>query len=300
MTGETEAVDAIVAMASWEPRFLLGMERTLETVGTQRLLVYFVAEYRDRTVVARRRLAGVVERYPDIAYEEREVSFGAPAEMWRVLEEDLGPRAKPGDDVLIDLTTMPREVIWSVLFWLEASGSTAHYVYNRPENYTKEWLARDPNEPRLVYKLAGTLEIQRPTALVAVTGFDESRCRQAVEFYEPARVVLAAQCGTQFENDVRNVGSECGKGDSRVERVEVDAFGDDHGYGVLKRHLGELVGGHNVILCSFGPKPSAIALYRLQRGFAEVALAYIGCKEYNREYSVGLGDAVVGTISFGN
>ena len=74
---------------------------------------------------------------------------------------------------------------------------------------------------------------------------------------------------------MRNVGSECGKGDSRVERVEMDAFGDDHGYSVLKRHLGELVAGHNVILCSFGPKPSAIALYRLQREFAEVALAQV-------------------------
>ena len=167
------------------------------------------------------------------------------------------------------------------------------------QQFPDEAPARDPNNPRLVYKLAGTLEVGRPTALVAVTGFDENRCRQAVEFYEPARVLLAMQSGVQFRNHVRNVGPKFGHGDLRMEHVEVDAFCADHGYQVLRLHMEQLTQKHNVILCSFGPKPSAIALFRLQREFPETALAYIGCKEYNPRYSEGLGEGIAGTVLVG-
>ena len=177
-------------------------------------------------------------------------------------------------------------------------GERTHYVYNLPKTYATDWLARDPNDPRLVYKLAGTLEVGRPTALVAVTGFDEKRCRQAVEFYEPARVLLAVQSGQQYENNVRNVGPKLAGGWTAIGHTEVDAFGADHGYGALRGPVEKLARDHNVILCSFGPKPSAIALFRLQREFPQCSLAYIGCKEYNPNYSVGLGDAISGSISW--
>ena len=149
---------------------------------------------------------------------------------------------------------------------------------------------------RLVYKLAGLLDVGRPTALAAVAGFDENRCRQAVEFYEPARVVLAAQGGRQYENNVRNVGPRFAADGISIEHTVLDAYGEDHGHGALRRSVERLAQSHNVILCSFGPKPSAIALYRLQREFSQCALAYIGCKEYNREYSAGLGAALWGRL----
>ncbi len=296
MNSEGRTVDVIVAVASWEPRFALGMERTLAACATRRVLLYFVREYGTRTTAAREKLQSVMENYPDVECDEHEIEFGSPSAMWRLLEEDLGPRQMAGRRVLVDLTTMPREVIWAALFWLEAAGAAVKYVYNRPCTYAEDWLARDPENPRLVYKLAGALEVGRPTALLAVTGFDENRCRQAIEFYEPSRVLLATQRGNQFGNDVRNIGREFNQSNVRIERVEVDSYCADHGYGALRGHVEELTQTHNVVLCSFGPKPSAIALFRLQREFPQAALAYIGCKEYNTEYSVGLGEAIDGMM----
>ena len=300
MDSEVHEADVIVAVASWEPRCVLGMKRILERYSTKRFLMYFMAEYRTRTAEARTHLKQLLEEHPQIAFEEEEIWFGAPERTWRTLEERIGPSASIGKEALVDLSTMPREVLWSILFWLEASGTKVQYVYNRPSAYASEWLARDPNDPRFVFKLAGTLEIDRPTALVAVTGFDENRCRQAVEFYEPTRVLLATQQGAQYDNNVRNVGRTFGTGGITIERAAVDAYSEDHGYGVLRKHVDELSRSHNVILCSFGPKPSAIALYRLQREYPQTALAYIGCKEYNLEYSSGLGEAIVGSMSWGD
>lgn len=296
MDSVTREVDTIVGMASWEPRFELGMERVLELWSPKRVLIYYMAEYANRTAAARERVKDRCARLPEVGFEEHEVRFGTPNETWRTLEKHMGPSAKIKERVLVDLTTMPRDVIWSSLFWLEAAAVEVHYVYNRPETYASDWLARDPNDPRLVFKLAGTLEIDRPTALVAVTGFDENRCRQAVDFYEPLRVVLAAQHGAQYGNYERNVGRTYGTGSMAIERIEVDAYSEDHGYRELSSHVEMLTRDYNVVLCSFGPKPSAIALYRLQREFSPTALSYIGCKEYNTEYSQGLGESVTGTI----
>ena len=290
--------DLVVTVASWEPRFVRGVERTLQERSAERVLVYFIKEYGERTAEARQVLRKISKEHSGLELEEKGIAFGEPDSTWRLLEEDLGPSAGAGGVVLVDLTTMPREIIWSVLFWLEARAADAHYVYHRPGTYAKDWLARDPNDPRLVYKLAGTLEVDRPTALVAVTGFDENRCRQAVEYYEPARVLLAAQGGQQYENRVRNVGRRFAAGGTPIDHVEVDTYSADHGYAALRGPVKKLARDHNVLLCSFGPKPSAVALFRLQREFPQCALAYIGCKEYNPNYSTGLGESVSGRIAW--
>ncbi len=297
MTADRKTFDTIVTVCSWEPRFLLGMRRTLRECSAKTILAYFLGEYGDRTKEAREGLRELVrEQRSSLVLKEREMTFATPTAAWELLRRDVGPESAFGN-ALVDLTTMPREIIWSTLFWLGAAGAERHYVYNRPESYAKDWLARDPNDPRLVYKLAGLLDVGRPTALGAVTGFDENRCRQAVEFYEPTRVVLAAQGGRQYENNVRNVGPKFAADGIPIEHTLVNAYGEDHGHGVLRGFVEKLAKSHNVILCSFGPKPSAIALYRLQREFPQCALAYIGCKEYNREYSAGLGPPLWGRLA---
>ena len=296
MSSEISTVDVVVTVASWEPRFLLGIRRTLQDVTARRLVAYFLREYGDRTDEARQTLRQLAQDRPGLDFEERELSFCAPDVTWCTLEKDLGPGAGVGKRVLLDITTMPRELIWSALFWLETAAAKVHYVYNRPETYATDWLARDPDDPRLVFKLAGTLELGRSTALVAVTGFDENRCRQAVEFYEPVRVLLATQGGQQYENNRRNVGRNFAASGIAIEHIEVNAYSEDHGYGELQDRVKDYSRVYNVILCSFGPKPSAVALFRLQRDFSQCALAYIGCREYNLKYSTGLGDAVRGSI----
>ena len=154
------------------------------------------------------------------------------------------------------------------------------------------------NINRLVFKLSGELKLGCPTALVAVTGFDADRCLQAIDFYEPVRVLLARQGGTQYDNNNRNIGATFTSGNVLHDHIEIDAFSRDHGYTTLRNDVAKLARNHNVILCSFGPKPSGIALFRLQREYPQTALAYIGCKEYNHDYSTGLGDVIEGTLTW--
>ena len=291
------AVDLIITVASWEPRFILGMERTLKQYSSSRLLVYFVSEYEERTQEARTRLSGLADQR-QIRLEEQDISFRYPERTWRRLEEHLGPNSDAGRRILMDLTTMPREVIWSALFWLEASSAEVRYVYNQPVAYGTSWLTKNPDNPRLVFKLSGELKLGCPTALVAVTGFDADRFFQAIDFYEPVRVLLARQEGTQYDNTNRNIGAPFTSGSVLYDQIAIDAFSGDHGYTTLRNSVAKLARHHNVILCSFGPKPSGIALFRLQREYPQTALAYIRCKEYNLDYSTGLGNVIEGTLTW--
>jgi hypothetical protein len=50
---------------------------------------------------------------------------------------------------------MPRENIWTLFFWLlDMQKARTQYVYHRALGYG-DWLSRDPQRPRLVYKLSG-------------------------------------------------------------------------------------------------------------------------------------------------
>ena len=57
-------IDVVVTVASWEPRFIQGIKRTLAECSFRRLLAYFIGEYSDRTEEARQSLRQVAEEHP--------------------------------------------------------------------------------------------------------------------------------------------------------------------------------------------------------------------------------------------
>ena len=292
-----DEVDLIVTVASWEPRFELGLRRLLPTLQARRLIMYHYAAYARETTSSRESVKAYC-RDAGIAVSDAEIRFSDPVGTWGQFRTDLYEMTPTARTALVDITTMPREAVWSILFWLEAAKAKTRFAYHRPAGYGSGWLARDPDEPRFVFKLAGLPRLGKPTALVIVTGYDPDRAAQALRFYEPARVTLALQIGAQFENLARNAKLHRDgvfEGD-RVESIEFDAYADDQGYSALRPTVARLVKDHNVVLASFGPKPSAIALYRLQREFEECALAHIHCKEYNTDYSFGIGDEIRGLV----
>ena len=292
-----EKIDGIVTVASWEPRFVEGLKRLLNDTQAQTLLMFYYREFDEWTSGARRATRRFVNAQERCTLREVEITFESPSTTWQTIKSALSPLHPGARSVLVDITTMPRETIWSTFFWLEKEGARIHYAYHQPASYATSWLARDPSEPRLAFKLAGTPVLSRQTSLIVVTGFDVDRVAQAVEFYQPARTVLLAQSGQQFDNTRRNVEAHRGlKGLEIGELVEIDVFAKGHGYSRLKQIAVNEAKDHNILLFSFGPKTSAVALYRVQREIPESTLAFIHCKEYNRDYSKGIGPTITGTL----
>ena len=129
----------------------------------------------------------------------RSLSFGSPRDSWKDLRERIEKAVVSDDLITLDISTMPREVIWSVCHMLSQRRALIQYIYNKPNKYG-DWLSRDPGRPRLLYRLAGIQNPGRPTALVVQTGYDVERVKQLVRFYEPDKLLLGLQTGEQFDS----------------------------------------------------------------------------------------------------
>jgi hypothetical protein len=262
--------------------------------------MYYYNEYAAWTEENRKKVAQACSAL-GVTVSPSELAFRTPADNWRMLHDDLLSSEFAGKTVLVDISTMPRNTIWLSLFFLQSNSCRIHYVYNRPETYNQEWLSRDPQRPRLVFKLSGEMALGRRTALVILTGFDVERTRQLIRFYEPRTVLLGYQTGEQYGNQAKNVaqhreGLREEYKELGIQEFFVNAYEYGHGIEEVRKQVQRYREEYNIIMSSLGPKPSAIALYRVQREFRECGLSYAPSGDFNRDYSYGIGKSIGGTI----
>lgn len=290
-------IKTIIIVASWEERFILGIENDIQKYRPKNLLVFYYREFANLSNNNRNKLKKIC-RSKKINFHEHELSFNDPAFSWKVTEGILEKFNFSSKKVLVDFTTMPRDLIYTIFYFLEKLKFEIEYIYYRPEAYNKEWLSRDPDMPRLVYKHSGITLLGQKTVLVITTGFDLERTEQLIKFFEPWLILLGIQKGAQFNNLDLNVQKhmkyiERLKSEANIENFNMDAYSDDNGYeeleGRIKKYLDK-----NIILSSIGPKPSAIALYKVYKKYPQVALAYAPSKEFNPDYSHGIGGSIWG------
>ena len=175
----------LVAFGSWEDRFAVGFRRDLERVGMRRALVLYFGEYENRTEANRKEVQRTCDG-EEVECVWCRLNVTEPARNWQAVAESVGAAVGSCSRVVVDISTMPREVIWYVLWLLEQETVDVSYVYHSPENYGKEWLSRDPRAPRLVYKLSGMSLPAKKTALLVTAGFDLQRAVRLIEWCEPA------------------------------------------------------------------------------------------------------------------
>jgi len=291
-------IDAIVAVAGWEERFLYGLRRDLETHRPADLMVFAFTEYLKATERHREEIAQVAKsvgtRYFELQLPRESV------EIWKAIRDHLTGPAWRGRTALVDITTMPREVIYWAFSFLRSVDCDIQYIYYRPATYSSEWVSRDTDRPRLVYQHSGISEFGKETCLLLVSGFDNDRAAQLMQFFEPRAVLVGIQVGEQFDNEVKNAGAiePLLRRRPNVTLFRLDAYSPDHGLSAIAEALQDKVGEYNVVAASLGPKPSAVALYRLHCSHSDIALAYAPSRQLSLDYSRGIGEAVTGSLDF--
>ena len=289
--------EVLITVGSWEPRCWLGFQSLADAHAFSEVFMYFYEEYSGVTEDNRGRIRASCKERQIILHEDK-LSFSAPIESWRTLYNTVSKAGMSGRSVLVDITTMPRETIWILFDLLDPSRNRVRWVYYMPERYNDDWLSRDPDKPRFVPKMGGITELGFPTRLLVLSGFDTERTRQLIMFYEPELIVLGVQSGSQFGNASKNVDkhfSEFGRVPT-VSIFNVDAYSGDQGLAVIRREIRGHVAAANLIMASLGPKPSAVALYHLHKAHPQTSLAYAPSKEFNPEYSYGLGTCIYGDL----
>jgi uncharacterized protein Veg len=280
----------MITVGSWETRFLKGFEGAVKKFRPHNVVLFFYKEYATWSAKNRRESAKLCKEQ-GIIFKDCELSFSKHKDLWNVLYGIVTHLNVGNGCVLLDITTMPRETIWIMLDLLDARGIMVKYVYNQPERYNPKWLSRDPDEPRLVYKLSGEPKMGIPTKLLVLTGYDVDRVRQLIRFFQPQETLLGLQTGNQLANQAFNVekSKRAFEKERAIDFFEVDAYAADHGFNSIKTQLDAHIGNSNMIMSSLGPKLSAISLYKLHKIYPQTSLAYAPSKEFNRRYSYGVG-----------
>lgn len=291
--------ELLIAFGSWEERFALGMRASLRDFDIGEVLGFYFEEYRDRTN-SNRALVSRSFSEQGITANFLPLSSATPERNWiSVVREVVGGVERTGmRRALVDISTMPREIIWYICWALTTRGISARYVYYSPKTYGKDWLSRDPRAPRLVYKLGGVSRPDRRTALLVTMGFDRDRPRRLVRWLEPESLLFGVQVDSEFERNQKAMEEyrDVLRQDYECEVFELDAFAEDRGRCAIEEALGGLVDTHNVVLASLGPKLTAISLFQIHQHCESTSLAYAPANQFSDDYSSGIGPRYMGNI----
>ena len=291
----------LISFASWEDRFRLGFNRNLKTGGVGKALIFYFESYATRT---HENLGTIEKTCKDngTTYTPLELQADDPADNWRKIIDTIEGIIQNDQEVLIDISTMPREVIWYVLWLLEQKSITTRYVYHSPRAYGDDWLSREPRTPRLVYKLSGEALPAAKTALLATVGFDLQRVKRLISWCEPARIMIGVQVESQFRRNNETMGDYRETLQKEYDKeydcdiFELDAYAEDRGMKAIQEALERLDSSYNVIMSSLGPKLTAVTLFKLQRQRPERGLVYAPSNQFNENYSSGIGQCFEGVL----
>ena len=288
----------LIAFSSWEDRFRIGFERDLERTKVGRALVFFFDDYASKThgnriIVARH------SKDRGIQHDEVQLKdIGHAAENWKDTLGAVEEAAASSDCTWVDITSMPREILWYIFWILEQQRVSVKYLYHSPKTYGDAWLSREPHSPRLVFKLSGVSYPSAKTALLVTVGFDLQRVKRLINWCEPSKLMVGVQSGSYFErndSEMRN-SAEALRKEYDCEIFDIDAYSSDHGLAAIEGALSAMDEPYNLLMSSLGPKLTAVTLYRLQRAHSNMGLVYAPARQYSPDYSRGIDQCYEGAL----
>lgn len=278
----------LIIFPSWEERSLLGFQWDIQKYPD--LNKVFVFRFEEsahpketdnsiteiNSICARNNLI-----FKDISIPNSEI------EKWRKLEEFV-KTLEIKDNVFIDITTMPRSIIWTLFFFLKYKQKQLTTIYHKPEKYNDAWLSKDPDTPQLLLKHSGIIEFGKPITLFVLAGFDEDRVIQLVNYYEPQNVIVG-ECNQRKTYHYGTVNTKI---------ISIDEYDDMWGYNTIKDTVEKALQTSNLVVASLGPKTGAISVYQCFMQYPQIALAYVPCKEFNIDYCKGIAETLVKEVKF--
>lgn len=291
-------MNSIICVLGWEERFLLGLEIILKKHQFNNLILISFEDYKTMPGIKENeiKIHDIVKQH-QLELKSINLVYSDTVENWKLLDTFF-EEFELGNEVMLNITTFPRETIWTLLFFLKKRLSYVHYEYFKPKEYDKLWLTKNHKNPRLLFKHSGVFELNQELALFIITGFDSSRLDMIIEYYEPTKIVLFCHNGKQFNNLKRNIGIKLSPS-IKFEKVIINSYDINNTSDILNKTI-EKYSDHNIIISSQGPKTSALSTYKSYiKSENKVALAYVAAKDFSCNYSTGIDErSIEGKFDF--
>lgn len=286
----------LITVSSWEDRFDLGFKRIVESIPNQSVepLVFTFKDHHYDEKVPHIKSAQAVVNFNDVLF-----SLDKFNEAWSGIKKQLGNLSSE-KKVLLDISTMPRHITWTILRFLEEIRSKdVTCIYHQPAEYDSNWITKNPGVPQIVYKLGGEMEIGVKTSLFILAGYDQQRIYNLINWYDPDKVLLGIHKNDSMFCERTIDKTKLADTKVLIEQFEYNALESDFGFAeIQKKHRSFFESDRNILLASLGPKSSAIPLYKINREYSNTALVYIPSQDYNPNYSRGIGEQYMCSLSF--
>lgn len=279
----------LITVLGWEDRFIKGLELTLNKFEVNKIVLICFEDYLHMDNM-NDNIAKVdyLSKQKTAIVEKISLKYNESIGNWNILEEYF---KNNNDNYLLNITTIPRETIWTLFFFIKRQTERINYIYFKPNGYCKDWLTKNHKNPRLLFKHSGIFDLNKELVLFVIAGFDNTRLKQIIEFYEPSKIVVFYQKGSQFENGNRNkdFSNYTKVHDKYCEIIEIDTYDIQETSDVIYSKYLEYNSLYNVIIDSQGPKVSALSVYDVYvKSENKIALAYVSAKDFNSNYSIGI------------
>ncbi len=271
-----------ISFASWEDRFLKSFEEdTKDKTINAGYIFYFDTFYT--------RSKNNIEQIKNDSLNIIELSFNDYVKTWKTLKFAFNNIDK-AYKYIVNISTMPRSAMYMIFHFLDAHSidySTIYYNAKSHGGSNNQVITKNPLEPKLVLQHSGVTDIDKKTLLVVLLGYDIKRVYQLYNYFEPYKILIGLETNNQTTsllleeekkfNDILN-----------KKIVPVNSFEEGNISKVLEEYVTPKLKEFNIILCSLGPKLSAIQLYKYNVKHPETALAYVSSKDYAQDYSADI------------
>ncbi|MDD5361937.1 MAG: hypothetical protein PHN88_07370 [Ignavibacteria bacterium] len=285
-----------ISCISWEERTLLGYRKSKEKYQLEKKIFLYFDTY----------VESKLKNLREIGNSENEImnlDFNDPVGIWENIKSRFFNEEFRDKNILLDISTMPRESIWLILLFLSEKTSKIDFIYYKPQTYDDGLLCFNPLKPRLVFKMSGIVDVKKPNLLIAVAGFDFERIDAIKNKYEPKDTIIFYHPNDDYRNG--EINEKIKKRYNLIcDLKEVNSYNSKELFCAISRIIDDrdekyYHENYNIICASLGPKPSAISMFNLWKKYNKIALCYVPALDYNLNYSHGIKEkSVIGSALF--
>lgn len=273
-----------IIFASWENRFYESLKNDLSLEPCDHVTIFYCQEFAE---VVSKSLSKALKFLNDknISHSKIEVSFYNAQDSWRNIKETVANLEAEVIKVFLNISTMPRNMIFLLLHFLKNKEiETIYYPAKKHGNN----LTTNPSEPQMVLQHSGISFPDLPTILVVFVGFDVKRVYQLYHYFEPLKIIILFETDDEakidkdleLERQFDDIGNKEIYNVSSFENGKMESF--------FEENITGLIDEHNVLICSLGPKLSAMEVFNYNVKHPETAIVYAPSKNYSEDYSYGI------------
>lgn len=272
----------LICCSSFESRW----KSVLETCGTRKWKSIIV--FRDLESSERENLE------PNQTVINIFCKFHSPIDVLQESLEKLVPYLSEDESqsVLLDISTFTREMLLILLKIMEHFKilSKVRFIYTGSESMNEDWLSRGIKNIRSILGYSGEFELNSPSHLIVLAGFEIERAVATIEEYEPTSLTLmtasekSSYSQNYYQRSQRLIESTKALYGGAASIKEIDISDIDALSDLLKSYItSEDLEGQNIVIVPLCNKLSTLAVGLVALELSNVQVVYPEPVEYNTE-----------------